>query len=70
MLTLFGVIYRAEYSQPDEPVPVDIIMPLLLNLPISFPSTCNLYMLVHDTSFSAANASFRHSFDVTYPACY
>jgi hypothetical protein len=62
MLTFYGVIYLAEYSHPDEPVPVDIIIPLLLNFPMSFPSTNNLYMLVQETSFSAANTSFKHSF--------
>ena len=61
------MIYLAEYNQPDEPVPVDMMIPLLLNLPISLPSTCIRYMLVQDTSFSAAKTSLRHSLEVVIP---
>ena len=56
----------AENSHPEDPVPVAIIRPLLLNLPISLSSTTNLYILVHDTSFSAANTSFKQSLFVYY----
>ena len=56
-----GVICRAEYSHPEEPVPVDIISPLLLNFPIDRSSTTSLYTLVVATSFSAMNTSLRHS---------
>lgn len=59
--TSYGVIYLAEKSHPDEPVPVEIRIPLLLNLPMSRPSTTSLYRLVQETSFSAAKTSFRQS---------
>jgi hypothetical protein len=55
------VIYLAAYSHPDEPVPVDMIKPLLLNFPISLSSTNNLYTLVVATSFSATKTSFKHN---------
>jgi len=38
-----------------------------LNFPISLLSTSTLYILVHDTSFSAANTSFKHSLLIFTP---
>jgi hypothetical protein len=65
--TSCSVTYRAENSHPVDPVPVAIMMPLLLNFPISLSSTIILYMLVHETSFSAANTSFKQSLVVMTP---
>ena len=49
----------AEYNQPDDPVPVDIITPLDLNFPSYFSSTVKLKIDVLLTRFSATKTSFN-----------